>query len=322
MIWVALGCMLFAATLVVGWPLYRRQQRTTLWLGGAVLTILGVPAVIYSQIGTPVPPAAPPSIDAMVASLAARLEANPQDLNGWKMLGRSYVQQKRYEPAERAFQRAAELETGSDPQTLADLGEVVILGANGQLSERATQLFENALAIEPNTPKALFYGGIAAYERGDRELAADRWEALLALTPPPEIQEVLRQRIAEWRGQVPAAPDNPPVITANISLSAAAAAAVRPEATVFIILRDPERPTPPVAAVRRQVSQLPATVPLGDADAMIPGRLPSAFARLEIVARVSMSGQPVAGAGDWYGDRTVTVAESPSVDIVIAEQVK
>jgi len=328
MIWIALGFMLLAATLVVAWPLYRRQRRLTPPLVGAVVTILVVPALVYTQIGTPVPPEKPASIDAMVASLATRLGENPDDVDGWKMLGRSYVQLQRYDEAARAFRRAVDLESAADGQTLADLGEAMILGEGGRLTEQAAQLFDNAIALEPNNPKALFYGGIAAIERGNRALAADRWDALLALSPPPEIQDILQQRVAEWRGDAPAPAATPataegrPVVTANLSLSEQAAAELAPEATVFIIARDPEQPSPPVAVTRRKVSELPAAVALDDGDAMIPGRQLSAFARLEILARVSPSGEPTAQAGDWYGDRIVTVAEEPSVDIVIGQQVQ
>lgn len=329
MIWIALGLMLLAATLAVAWPLYRRQRRLTAPLIGAVLTILVVSAVVYTRIGTPVPPEAPADIDAMVASLAARLEENPNDVDGFKMLGRSYMQLQRYDEAQRAFRRAVDLESAGNAQTLADLGEAMIVSDGGRLTEQAGQLFDNAVALEPNNPKALFYGGIAAIERGNRALAADRWEALLALSPPPEIREILRQRVAEWRGETPSPAATPatvnedrPVITANVSLSKQAAEEAGTEATVFIIARDPGQPSPPIAVTRRKVSELPATVALGDGDAMIPGRKLSAFERLEIVARVSRSGEPTEQAGDWYGERMVTLAEEPSVDIVIGQQVR
>lgn len=330
MIWVVLGLMLLAAAMVVAWPLYRGQRRVTPPLVGAVVTILVVSAVVYSQIGTPVPPSMPASIDEMVASLAARLEENPNDIDGLKMLGRSYVQLQRYGEAERAFQRAVDLESANDGQTLADLGEAVVLGQGGRIGERAGQLFENALAVEPGNPKALFYGGIVAIERGNRELAADRWEALLESSPPPEIQEVLEQRIAEWRGEAPppavpgAAPGGggPPVVTANVSVSEAASAALGADATVFIIARDPEQPSPPIAVQRRKLSELPASVALDDGDAMIPGRLLSGFDRLEILARASLSGEPTEQPGDWYGEQVVTVTEQSSVDVVIGQKVE
>jgi cytochrome c-type biogenesis protein CcmH len=96
---------------------------------------------------------------------------------------------------------------------------------------------------------------------------------------------------------------------------------VAPDATVFVIVRDPARPSPPIAAVRRKASELPAEVVIGDADAMIPGRVPSGFAQLEIVARVSLSGEPIAQSGDWFGQQTVSTGKSAEVTIVIDRQV-
>lgn len=195
---------------------------------------------------------------------------------------------------------------------------------NATLDGRAGQLFESALAISPNNPKALFYGGMAAIEREDQELAAERWEALLATSPPENIQTILRSRIAEWRGTPVAQLQRQPggVITANVSFGGNAAESVPPGATVFVIARDPAQPRPPVAAVRRRADELPASVQLRDSDAMIPGRVPSGFAELEIIARASQTGEPLAQPGDWYGQAIISTAKTLEIDIVIDQQVQ
>ena len=288
--------MLFVAALVVAIPLYKKEKRLTIRSATSVLAIVAISATVYSFIGSPnVDPrqGAAPDIDAMVASLAARLEENPDDLAGWKMLGRSYVQLKRFPAAVAAFERAAGLENSANAQTLADLGEAILLGDGRTINGRAGQLFESALAIEPNNPKALFYSGLAAIERDDKELAATRWEALLATSPPPNIEGILRQRVAELRGDTAqTATSTAPASTlaVTVELGADALSADLQDATVFIIARDPEQPSPPIAAVRRRLSELPADVAISDSDAMIPGRVPSAFSRLEIIARISISG--------------------------------
>ncbi|MCB1845117.1 MAG: hypothetical protein KDI09_19280, partial [Halioglobus sp.] len=172
-----------------------------------------------------------------------------------------------------------------------------------------------------DNPKALFYGGLAAVERGDQSLAADRWEALLALSPPPEVQDILRVRIAEWRGSPePVAADVS--LSIDVSLGAAALADVSPDTTVFVIARDPAQPAPPVAAARRKAGELPVTVTLSNSDAMIPGRLLSQFKKLEILVRASLDGQPVPQAGDWYGQTVIDTDETTSVDITIDRQVQ
>jgi cytochrome c-type biogenesis protein CcmH len=228
-----------------------------------------------------------------------------------------------------AYERAVDMEGAQNGQTLADLGEVLLLSDGRNLNGRAGQIFENALAVAPNNQKALFYAGMAAVERGDKELGAQRWEALLASSPPQNIQEILRQNIAELRGEAPLLdqapatvdPTGSAVVTVRVTLGESAVSAVQADSTVFIIARDPAQPSPPIAAVRRQAAELPASVGIGDSDAMIPGRVPSGFAQLEIVARVSMSGQPIAQTGDWFGQQTISTADSKEVSVIIDQQV-
>ena len=327
MLWILIAAMLAAAVLIVAIPLYRTEKGLSVTMVVSILAVTSLSGLIYSQIGTPNSSSQSdelaPDIDEMLISLAARLEQNPDDLAGWKMLGRSYFNLRNFPGAIDAFQKAVELEGGQDGQTLTDLGEAVLYEDQTAIAGRAGQLFENALALSPNNPKALFYGGMAAIQRGDKYLGADRWEALLATSPPPNVQELLRQQIAELRGENPAPvyPDATADLTVNISLGAAAMAANLPDSTVFIIARDPAQPSPPIAAVRIRLAELPTEISLGDDDAMIPGRVPSGFERLEIIGRVSLAGQPIAASGDWYGDAVIDTANTDSVQITIDQQV-
>ena len=327
MLYALLGMMLLAAVLVVALPLYKKEQRLSASSTSAIVSILLISVFVYRQIGTPeadtTQPGGLPGIAEMVDSLAQRLQQDPNDLPGWKMLGRSYFQMQNFPAAISAYERAVELERGQNGQTLADLGEVILVSDGRTLNGRAGELFENALAIAPNNQKALFYAGMAAVERGNRELGAQRWETLLAGSPPENIQEILRQQIAELRGEAPgvATSAGSAVVTVRVSLGESALSAVQADSTVFIIARDPSQPRPPIAAVRRKADELPAYVEIGDSDAMIPGRVPSGFAQLEIVARVSMSGQPIAQSGDWFGQQIISTAESNEVAISINEQV-
>jgi cytochrome c-type biogenesis protein CcmH len=329
-IYFFLGTMLLAAVLAIALPLYRQEQRVSTNSALAIAIVLLISVSVYKQIGSPgaetLPSDTMPSVEEMVVSLAERLQQNPNDLPGWKMLGRSYFQMQNLPGAIAAYERAVEIEGGQNGQTLADLGEVILLSDRQSLHGRAGELFENALAISPNNQKALFYGGMAAVERGDRELGAQRLETLLASSPPQNIQEILRQQIAELRGEapLPAAPPGPTgnaVVTVRVSLGESAISAVQADSTVFIIARDPAQPSPPIVAVRRRTDELPAYVAISDSDAMIQGRIPSGFAQLEIVARVSMSGQPVAQSGDWFGQQTISTVEANEISVIIDEQV-
>ncbi len=325
--------MLLAAILVIALPLYRKENRVSTNSTLAIAIVLLISVSVYNQVGTPgaetQQPGALPGVEEMVIALAEPLQDNPNDLSGWKMLGRSYLQMQDFQAAITAFERAVEIEGGQNGQTLADLGEAILLSDGRTVTGRAGELFENALAVSPNNQKALFYGGMAAVERGAKELGAERLETLLASSPPQNIQEILRQQIAELRGEEPL-PDAAPaitepagnaVVTVRVTLGESAVSAVRADSTVFIIARDPAQPSPPIAAIRRRADDLPAYVAIGDSDAMVPGRVPSGFAQLEIIARVSMSGQPVAQSGDWFGQQTISTAESNEIAISINQRV-
>jgi cytochrome c-type biogenesis protein CcmH len=328
MLWTLIAVMLAAAILFVAAPLYQVQKSLSTTLVAAILTVTVLSGLLYSRIGTPGADSVAseqqvPDIDEMVTSLAARLAENPNDLSGWKMLGRSYFNLRDFPGAINAFQKAVELEGAQDGQTLTDLGEAVLYSDQNAITGRAGQLFENALALSPNNPKALFYGGMAAIQRGDKYLGAERWEALLATSPPPNVQEILRAQIAELRGENPAPvfPDATDGLSVNVTLGDAALAANLPDSTVFIIARDPAQPSPPIAAVRIRLTELPTEISISDADAMIPGRVPSGFDLLEIIGRVSLAGQPVAASGDWFGDAIIDTSDTDSVQIVIDRQV-
>jgi len=342
-LWIVFGAMSLAAIGFAVWPLYVRQQRLSGTIVASVVFIVALSAGIYSVQGQPEVPSggsAAGDMDEVIAALAGRLEKDPGDIDGWKMLGRSYMALGDYTGAIQAYSRANDLESGGNAQTLVSLGEARLSAAGGEFNETSSALFESALAIDPDNLQALFYGGISAFNRGDSELAASRWERLLNLNPPAEIEGILRQRIAEWRGEEPSmAAVQPPaepmpeteepatmqpsaaVVRALVSLSPQARAELPADGIVFIIARDPAQPSPPIAVTRVSLSELPATVELGDAESMMAGRSLSTFTQFELVARASLAGQRTQESGDWYGSVIVVPAENNEVALAISEQV-
>jgi len=343
-LWITLTVMCLAAVGFAVWPIVRHTKTLTPVIGIAVVFVVALSAGLYYYQGKPElqsVTADRPELEDVVDDLAARLQNDPDDLNGWKILGRSYMTMGNYGGAVNAFERAVELESAQDAQTLVALGEALLASTGSAIEGRIASMFENALALDANNPQALFYGGIGAFNRNDRETAANRWERLLALNPPAEIQGILQQRIAEWRGESAPLPAAAPamapapapapapaaalsagaVVSARISLNEAAAASLPAEATVFIIARDPAQPVPPIAVTRRRLSELPANVELGDRESMVPGRSLSGFAEFELIARVSVSGQPGAQPGDWFGSTLVKPAENSQIELPIQQQV-
>lgn len=148
----------------------------------AVYLALGNPAALSPQAAR-APQFTQADVEAMVASLADKLKRNPDDPNGWAMLGRSYSVLGRYDDAAQAFERAGAA-VDTDPQLLFAYAEALAMTRNGALDGEPTRLLERALKLAPQYPAALALAGSAAFERGDYAAAIDYWQRLHAQLPP------------------------------------------------------------------------------------------------------------------------------------------
>jgi cytochrome c-type biogenesis protein CcmH len=199
-----------AAVAAIALPLLRRDGGSTRapWMALAVAAVLGGGAsALYLSLSNwswSKAAAAEDSPQAMVGRLARRLMGNPNDLNGWLMLGRSYTALNETNLAARAYERANELAGGNNAEALVGLAEALSVQDESQLSGRAGTLIERALLIEPRSPKALFFGAAAALHRGDLPLARQRFAALLALDPPETVRPIIEQQIAAIDKQIAA----------------------------------------------------------------------------------------------------------------------
>lgn len=304
---VALACGFLA------WPLVRTQESAPLAAGAVIATVPIATALLYAAFsswpwsGAPAEPTAStaaPSIEEMVSGLERRLQAAPNDAEGWQMLGRSYVVLGRYEDAVGAYARARDLSGDTDIASLTGYAEALAMANEGIIGEESARLFEQALALAPDDKKALWYGGLSAFERGRAGLARERWQRLLEQEPPPAMARVLREQIelaAAVIGDDDSAPAAVTGMRVEVELDAALADRAPIDAPVFILARAPGGAGPPLAVVRRRVADLPLAVVLSDDDAMLPGRTISTHERVEVVARVALGGQPTAQPGDLYG---------------------
>lgn len=344
--WIIVILLCLAAAGFAAWPLWRKSHRLTPLLATVIVFTVAFSAALYNHVGSPGVPSGRssgaqgtehaadlPGMEEAVASLKERLANSPDDVEGWKMLARTQSAMRDYAGAVEAIERAVELENGQNADTLVNLAIGLVNRDGGPLEGgRPVALLDNALKLDPNNQPALFYVGMAAANRGETDTAATLWERLLTLGPPQDVRGILEQNIATWRGEEPPAPaaaaapasveiPDDAVISAQVSLSSEAVAAMPAEANVFIIARDPAVPTPPIAVTRRRLSELPATISLTDAQSMVQGRDLSAFAEIELLARVSLSGGPAAQSGDWFGSLIVRPAESDAVNLTIDQQV-
>jgi len=139
------------------------------------------------------------AIEANVAKLAGRLEQNPGDVQGWTMLGRSYVTLEKYSEASNAYAKATALKS-DDADLLSDYAFAMGM-ANGQrLQGQPLELINKALKLDPENPKALELAGSAAFEGKNYSQAINYWQRLLQKTPKDsELARALSERIEQAR---------------------------------------------------------------------------------------------------------------------------
>lgn len=264
------------------------------------------------------------SVEAMVGQLAGRLQSEGGSKEDWQMLGRSYMVMGRFQEAADAFALAREQDPVGDPELRGQYAEARVLSDPGELQREAGELFEQVLAERPLEPRALWYGGMAAMQRGDTDLAVQRWQALLNQSPPDELRQVLVERIAQAGGTVaseagasssasvavPAAQKN--ALALSVAAPAELLRGIDPQTPVFVLARG-EQPGPPLAAKRMRVADLPFEITLSDDDAMLAGRNISSLKVAEVVARIALGGSPEARPGDLFGRAEPQAGQGPLV---------
>jgi cytochrome c-type biogenesis protein CcmH len=273
-----------------------------------------------------------PALAELLPQLEERLASAPDDVNGWRLLGRSYLSVNEFAKAQNALQKALALDE-NDVSTLAQLAEAIAMTRGGDLAGEPLAYLERSNAIDPLHEHTLWLLAIARQQTGDHEAALAGFDQLMQMARDnPEALatvEQMRNRSLEALGQpadvqadsTQTADAAPAAIVVSVSLSDEAAASVSPDSAVFIYARASDGPPMPLAVSRVTVQDLPLTVTLDDTMAMIPTMKLSTFPSVSIGARVSPSGNPIAQSGDWYVEQeNIRVDEAGKISLTIAEQ--
>lgn len=247
----------------------------------------------------------PVSLADMTQRLERAAAAQPDSAEGLYFLGRAYMAQDRSADAAKVFERTVAL-AGRQPELLGQWAQAQYFANNKQWSPQLQALTDEALKLDPKEVTSLGLLGIAAFEGQRYQEAIDYWNRLLALLPEKDNSRSALQggidraaeKLKEGGGAV-APIAKTAVMKVRVDLAADVKARALPTDSVFIFARAVSGPPAPLAAKRVTVADLPVTVELGDADAMIPQLKLSNFPEVQLVARISRAGQPT--AGEWIG---------------------
>jgi cytochrome c-type biogenesis protein CcmH len=274
------------------------------------------------------------SIPEMVSRLEKRLKKNPEDVQGWRMLGRSYTVMENFPAARDAYGAAYQREP-ENSEVILDYAEAVARANGNSLLGKPAELVEEALKHDAANIRALVLKGVWLFHQEDIRGAIQQWRTVLR---QPQIDEQTRavvqnliDRSTELAGDAVSsagAAESTPVqapvaaaaaaVTVELSLSPQLSGQVVPEDTVFVFAQAANGPKMPLAVMRKRVADLPFKIVLDDSSAMTETMKLSAFNQVVVTARVSKSGNPTAASGDLQGKSAVIdPSKKPSLKLVI-----
>jgi len=335
---IALAALLTLAVLGgVLWPLWRESRK--LVVGGVVALGLATFA-LYRATGTPASieqdaSAAPVSLAVAIAELQTELKDNPNQPEGWQLLGKTLASEGKLAEASDAFAQAVKL-LPDDPNLLVEAAQARLYASSDRkLDAQAIAWVRHALARQPGHQRATWLLGISQRQNGQPAEAAKTWEPLLSQVDPATAA-TLRQQIDAARGEagmppLPAATLEPAqaasahALTVKVALDPDFASRVRlrGDTTVFVIARIPGGPPMPVAVEKHTLQDLPLILTLDDGDSPMPTQKLSALKEVELVARLSASGDPMRLDGDMESAAVrVQLPSSNAVELVLGKPEK
>jgi len=322
------AAMIVAALLLLLLPLIRhgRQQgrpRGVFTLAMILAFCLPVAAIgLYMAVGTPTTLSSVPkadagmSIDQAVDELKAHLAQQPNDLQGWMLLGQTYSVMHRAADARQAYEQAMHIDVDNSVAMVGWAEADSLLREDHRIEGRAQELLERAVKLDPQSQRGLWLLGISQFQHDQYAQAAATWRQLQPqLEPGSNVAKAVEEQIAiaDARangGDKPAleattAKPTQPSLQVEVALSPTLKDKLAPGDTLFVYARAEQGPPMPLAVAKMDATALPATVTLNDGMGMTPQLKLSSASRVFVGARISKSGQAIAQPGDLEGDAGV-----------------
>ena len=315
-------------------PLWRAKPRSAaILIVGLTLSAAG----LYQLIGSPIALDAsmvkrPDTIEEALSQLERSRDRFP-DHEGWVMLATAYARVGKPEQARDAWQEVLK-RAPDDANFLAAAAEArAQVHPQRRFDAKAVEYLRHALKNTPDHQRARFFLGIALRQQNKPAEAAAVWEPLLA-TVDAANADTLRAEIDAARvdaglqalpSPAPGAANAPAErgLVVEVALDPAFAARVRlrGDATVFVIARAPNGPPMPVAVEKHTLADLPLRVTLDDADGPMPTAKLSALKDVEVIARISESGNAMRQDGDLESKPVrVTLPADKPVKLVLGAE--
>lgn len=294
-----------------------KAEKPAVWTAVVLAVAMPISAMgLYMWVGNPeaLNPLAlksPDQVDQkdlakLAQTLADRLQSQPDNLQGWVMLGRTYRTLENFDASLKAYDTALKMSADDDLQL--ERIEVMAMQRQGQFEGEPWRVIREILQKDPQHFGALLTAGSASYAEGKYADALKYWEQarkpLDANNPDlPGLENAIatvRDKLGMPTKPVPSV-SSALNVSGQISLSAALKAKVSPNDAVFVYATPANGDRMPLAIMKTTVSQLPLNFMLDDSTAMTPERKLSMAGEVLVKVRVSKSGNAMPQSGDLTG---------------------
>jgi cytochrome c-type biogenesis protein CcmH len=277
----------------------------------------------------------PEKLTEMATALTRRLQDEPNNMDGWVMLGRVQRARDRFEESAEAFGKALAL--SRDDNLSIERAEVLAQKNGGSFAGEPWAIIQRVLTADPLHLNALFLAGSASYAEMNFNTALRYWERAreVVAADSPDAPE-LDRAIAEARNKMglpaippraakaPEAQASKGIMTASsisgrVTLVKELQGLVAPTDTVFVYATPVAGSRMPVAIVRTTADKLPFDFVLDDSTAMNPSAKLSGMAEVTVRVRISKSGQAMAQPGDYGVSLTPVKLGSKGLNLMVRD---
>ena len=326
-----------------------------IWLGAPEAISPMPPASALAEAATE--QAAAPNLDQIVENLASKLQADPNNLEGWVLLGRTHRSMGNLDAALSAFDRALKL--NADDELILARAEVLAAKNQGRFDGEPWRVIREVLQRDPQNYAALLLAGSASYANNRYADALEFWQrARLRLSADhPDVPNLIEaMSTVQTKLKNPASPSSTPAaqsaqgavpaqgsaasgtapaaavasaaggaasalnVSGQVRLSAALKSQTSPTDVVFVYAVPANGERMPLALLKTTVAQLPLSFTLDDSSAMLPDRKLSGASQVLVKARISKSGNAIPQSGDWEGSLGPVKVGATGLDLEIKTQ--
>ena len=260
----------------------------------------------------------------LYTAVEKRAQQRPDNIYYWILLAKRAIQQNDLSGAKYNYAQAIKL-SPDDGFLLGQYAEILFMLANSQFTDEVLIALDKAFAIDSSNPTVLGLKGIQSFESQQWQLAITYWqEAQRQMDQNSATANALKAGIARAQKHLGIQHDQPVVSPqVEIAVSIDQSIAFNPEQSVFVALVATSGAPMPLAARKLRAGDLPITITLSNADAVMAGYNLSSASEVKAVARLSQSGSATPQTGDWEDSvNPINLsAENISVSIQISRQI-